>query len=242
MTYPSVAFNSIEWILLLRASSRGWAHTVSFNSIEWIPAQCRVVACFQQLSLSIPLNGFLESEWYAFKHPLFNMLSIPLNGFINLPSISMLVVAGLLFQFHWMDSSPFNNMAFDKQLEYTFQFHWMDSIENNTATVLLKFKTCLSIPLNGFLKCDFLLVRVHNTFQFHWMDSGYLRPSTYINVTLVPFNSIEWIPNPNSLPRTSAVADLSFNSIEWILLCFQRVTPCLWFKAFQFHWMDSRVW
>ena len=58
-------------------------------------------------------------------------------------------------------------------------------------------------------------------------------------VTLIAFNSIEWIRTATIRRRRVKGNATSFNSIEWILdVSLHRLKPCM-SSIFQFHWMDS---
>ena len=78
-------FNSIEWIHRFYPCKHVYAVVLTFNSIEWILARPRVSEpepCDVE-RLSIPLNGFVESEWRSGAKVYRLRLSIPLNGFVT---------------------------------------------------------------------------------------------------------------------------------------------------------------
>jgi len=78
-----VSFNSIEWILLVALRLALERLRSTFNSIEWIPyPETRDESFWDELNLSIPLNGFFRvAPRYDSTLTIIN-LSIPLNGFV----------------------------------------------------------------------------------------------------------------------------------------------------------------
>ena len=160
-------FNSIEWIL---SPPQNYGEAVAqypFNSIEWILYE-HYSDVLEEISLSIPLNGFKYITMPASPYWINRFLSIPLNGFLSQRPSPRPTLAPVLFQFHWMDS-----LSICEKVEV--------------------FSICLSIPLNGFTKRVARELDIHYSFQFHWMDSWGQVKVVRAQVRRVPFNSIEWI-------------------------------------------------